>query len=180
MRIGLISDTHIPGSVRDLWPQVFDVFDGVDGILHAGDLHSRSVIDQLSVLAPVYVARGNGDIEVVHERLRDTWVLDFEGVCVCMIHEFPRPKRRSSEFIRGYLERNFPGVSPDVVVYGHTHRDEITHVDGMICINPGSPTLPRNQSTRLGTIGFLDIDQGVASASLFQLTEAGVEPHFDF
>ena len=37
MRIGLISDTHIPTAGRDLWPQVYDALRGVDLIMHAGD-----------------------------------------------------------------------------------------------------------------------------------------------
>ena len=61
MRVGLISDTHIPEARDELWPQVFDEFDGVDCILHAGDIYDITVIDQLSEIAPVYAARGNGD-----------------------------------------------------------------------------------------------------------------------
>ena len=61
MRIGLISDTHIPEAQPFLYPQVFEAFRGVDYILHAGDCHDLSVIDQLGAIAPIYVARGNGD-----------------------------------------------------------------------------------------------------------------------
>ena len=61
MRIGLISDTHIPEARPELWPQVFDAFRGVDLILHAGDVHELRVIDELEAVAPIYVARGNGD-----------------------------------------------------------------------------------------------------------------------
>ena len=61
MRIGLISDTHMPGSIEKLWPQVFNLFQDVDCILHAGDLHTLDIVDELSELAPTYVSRGNGD-----------------------------------------------------------------------------------------------------------------------
>src|SRR3989304_6377645 len=70
MRIGLISDTHIPEAGRDLWPQVYDAFLGgnpagprVDLILHAGDMHVTDVLDWLEerVGVPVLACRGNGD-----------------------------------------------------------------------------------------------------------------------
>ena len=61
MRIGLISDTHIPTAGSDLWPQVYDALRGVDLIMHAGDLHDTIVLDWLEELAPVRAVSGNGD-----------------------------------------------------------------------------------------------------------------------
>src|SRR5690606_18879469 len=61
VRIGLISDTHIPEARAELWPQVFDAFKGVDYILHAGDIHDLIAIGQLEAIAPIWVARGNGE-----------------------------------------------------------------------------------------------------------------------
>ena len=49
-------------------------------------------------------------------------------------------------------------------------------VDGLLCVNPGSPTLPHNRSLRLGTIGFLNIEAGEVRPELWQLTEAGADP----
>ena len=69
VRIGLISDTHIPEARQELWPQVFHVFDGVDFILHAGDIHDLKVIDQLCEVAPTYAARGNGDGHRYHRHV---------------------------------------------------------------------------------------------------------------
>jgi putative phosphoesterase len=177
MRIGLIADTHIPGSLRELWPQVFRAFDGVEAILHAGDLHTLGVVDQLHEVAPTYVARGNGDRGLEDERLRDAWLLEFKGVRVGMIHEFPKPGRRPDHYIAEHIQRVFDGHAPQVVVYGHTHWESIDYVDQVLCVNPGSPTLPRNRSMRLGTIGFIEIDEGTPRASLFQLTDHGIEPH---
>ena len=53
LRIGLISDTHIPEARPTLWPQVYDAFDGVDMIFHAGDIHELFVLDELEKIAPV-------------------------------------------------------------------------------------------------------------------------------
>ena len=61
MRIGLLSDTHIPEAMPELWPQVFTELENVDVILHAGDIYDYSVLDQLESVARVYAALGNGD-----------------------------------------------------------------------------------------------------------------------
>ena len=61
MKIGLISDTHIPEAMPELWPHVYEQFRGVECILHAGDIYQLDVIDRLGDIAPVYAARGNGD-----------------------------------------------------------------------------------------------------------------------
>jgi len=53
MRIGLISDTHIPTATKELWPQIYEAFRGVDLIMHAGDLMVPEVIDWLEEVAPV-------------------------------------------------------------------------------------------------------------------------------
>ena len=174
VRIGLIADTHMPGSIRDLWPQIPDAFSSVDYILHAGDLHTRDVIDQLETIAPTYVARGNGDVGLEDDRIQDTWVLEFAGVTIAMVHRFPTPKRKPNDFIAAYTERTFPGVNPDVVIYGHTHRNEIHQVDDLLCVNPGSPTLPRNLDLQLGTIGVLELSEGRVRADLFQITASGI------
>ena len=174
MRIGLISDTHI-SKRGELWPQVFDAFEGVDAILHAGDVWSPALLDELEAIAPVRVARGNGDFGQDDPRLEDRCVMVFDGVTVAMLHDFPTPAHRPAELILDRARQRFPDVSPDVVVYGHTHIEAIDDVNGLLCVNPGSPTLPHNKSLRLGTIGFLNLASGAVDAELWQLTEEGTE-----
>lgn len=177
MKIGLIADTHMPGSIRELWPQVFSVFDGCDGILHAGDLHTLEIVDRLQEIAPVWVSSGNGDVGLVDDRLRDTWMLEFGELRIGMIHRFPSPVRKSGQQLADYTARHFGDPAPHVVIYGHTHLESIHHVDDLVCINPGSPTLPQNQSLRPGTIGTLEIDGAGLTATILQLTDHGIEAH---
>ena len=174
MRIGLISDTHV-SKRGELWPQVFDAFAGVDAILHAGDVFSPALLDELEALAPLRVARGNGDMGQTDARLEDRCVMDFDGVTVAMLHDFPTPQYRPPTLILDRARQRFPDVSPDVLIYGHTHIEAIDDVEGLLCVNPGSPTLPHNRSLRLGTIGFLNIAQGRVAAELWQLTPDGLE-----
>ena len=174
VRIGLVSDS--PVTRRGLlWPQVFDAFAGVDAILHAGDVWSPAVIDELETIAPVHVARGNGDFGVEDERYQEQCFLSFEEVDVAMLHDFPSPSRRPADFVLAQAGKRFPRA-PDVIVCGHTHIEEVHRLGGLLLVNPGSPTLPRNKSQRLGTIAFLTIAGASASAELCQLTEDGHRP----
>jgi uncharacterized protein len=178
MKIGLIADTHMPGSLEALWPQAVEAFRDVDCILHAGDLHTLDVVDQLCDLAPTYVSMGNGDVGLVDDRLQDTWLLDMAGVQVGMIHRLPSPERKTPEQLLRYVDRHFTDdVTPHVVVFGHTHLEGLHHVGDVLYINPGSPTLPRNQSLRLGTVGMLEISAEHVAATILQLNDDGCHVH---
>jgi putative phosphoesterase len=178
VRVGLISDTHIPEARAELWPQVFAAFEDVDVILHGGDIHDIVVLDQLAELAPVYSARGNGEdgsagrpIAPDHHRLRYSWLLDLAGVRVGLTHDLPIPEYPPRLTVERWKQRRFATSAIDVLVYGDSHVEGIDVVDSTLCVNPGSPTYPHNLNTQLGTIGFLDIDGRVVRASLWQLTE---------
>jgi putative phosphoesterase len=186
LRIGLVSDTHIPESRPELWPQVYHAFRDVDAILHAGDIHDLSVIDYLGELAPVYAARGNGDdgsggrpIQPHDSRLREAWVIEFNGLRIGMTHDLPIPEFPPHLTLERAVKRYFGDAKLDVLVYGDTHVEAIDTVGGALCVNPGSPTYPHNLETQLGTIGFLEVNNGVAEASIWQLTEDGIAP-FDW
>lgn len=167
----------MPGSIRELWPQVFNAFQDVDHILHAGDLHTLDVVDELGRLAPTLVSRGNGDRGIEDSRIEDTWRLEVGGARLAMVHQFPTPANKSAEVIEAKLERMFDRDRPHVLVYGHTHMESIDVVGNVLLVNPGSPTLPQNQSTRMGTIAILEIHAGTVEASLYQITGDGLIPH---
>jgi hypothetical protein len=177
MKIGLIADTHMPGTIADLWPQASRVFKGVDAILHAGDLHTLDIVEHLSDIAPTYVSRGNGDLDIVDQRLKNSWLIEIGGLSIGLIHQFPSPIRKSPDHLERHLGKHFPVTRPDVLVYGHTHLEDVRSIDGRLYINPGSPTLPRNQSLRLGTIGVMEINETHVSTRIMQLTNHGAKPH---
>lgn len=186
LRIGLISDTHIPEARKTLWPQVYEAFDGVDMIMHAGDIHELYLLDSLEEVAPVYAARGNGDdggggrpVQPEDARVRYAWTLQLEGMCIGLTHYIPVPERPPNFTLARWLERFFPERTPDVIVSGDTHREQIAEVAGVVCVNPGSPTYPHNYDTQYGTIGFLDLSDGEARPSVWQITEVGIQP-FDW
>ena len=186
MKIGLISDTHIPEAQGKLWPHVIELFEGVECILHAGDIHELSVIDDLSTIAPTYAARGNGDdggagrqIQPDDERLREHWLLDLNGFKIGLTHYVPMPEIPPSLTVSNWIQRIFPDEKLDVMIYGDTHVEQIDHIDGVLCVNPGSPTFPHNLNLQYGTIGILDLGGERPGAEIFQITETGMEP-FDW
>ena len=172
MRIGLISDTHVPEAGRDLWPQVYEAFKGVDLILHAVE-----VLDWLEerCRAPVLAVRGNGDdggggrpLCPEDPRLKPVQVLDVDGFRIGMVHDFPLPEWPPHRTIEGLMQHFFRGPV-DIVVAGDTHVPEILRLKGVLIVNSGSPVYPRNLERRLGTIGFLEIERGRVKAWTEQL-----------
>ena len=131
VKIGLIADTHMPGSIEALWPQVIEAFDGSHAILHAGDLHTLGVVDELCKIAPTYVSTGNGDVGIVDDRLQETWALEFGGVKVGMIHHFPSPERKSAEVISKKVVRHFPD-DPEIIVFGNTHFEGVYPLENLL------------------------------------------------
>jgi putative phosphoesterase len=123
--VGLISDTH--GLLR---PQVGRVFDGVDLILHAGDVGGRAVLEGLAKIAPVDAVFGNVDDRNDPALARER-TLTHDGVTIHVSHGHelgrPTPELALSRYIG------------DVVVFGHTHRAvTIRTAEGRVAVNPGA------------------------------------------
>ncbi|HTH47285.1 MAG TPA: metallophosphoesterase family protein, partial [Candidatus Limnocylindria bacterium] len=108
MKIGIISDTH-----GHLDRQVFDLFAGVDHILHAGDIGYPSLILELEGLAPVTAVLGNNDAGL---DFRESEIVELGGRKF-FVHHIVNPHSLTE-----HLAQRFVRVKPDVVVFGHTHR----------------------------------------------------------
>jgi len=91
MRIGLISDTHIPEVAQALPPEVVQAFRGVELILHAGDIYVPAVLDELELIAPVVAAEGDDDYYsvITDERVKGKHILKLEGQTIWLVHENP-------------------------------------------------------------------------------------------
>lgn len=185
-RIGLIADTHIPEARSTLWPQVYDAFAGVDRIFHGGDVHDLALLDELEKVAPVYCARGNGEdgsggrpIQPEDPRVKYVWSMEIESLTVGLTHYVPVEDGPPGLTLDKFVARYWPEKRPDVIVSGDSHTELIAEVDGILCVNPGSPTYPHNYDTQYGTIGFLELDDGKADASVWLITDNGIEP-FDW
>jgi uncharacterized protein len=187
MKVGLISDTHAAGSGRDLPQAVLDSLKGVELILHCGDLECLGVLDCLETVAPVLAVRGYEDPQEPGDRLADTTrIVQIEGVRIGMVHDiqWPAPGITTSPDgaalcfpdggVKGILNRKF-GQPVDVVVFGDTHEELVCYYDGVLFINPGSPTYPgrRHRPGALGTIGLLEVADGAVAVRLIDLAFDG-------
>jgi hypothetical protein len=126
MRIGLISDTH--GLLR---PEVLEHFQGLDLILHAGDVGDPVILADLGALAPTRAVFGNTDGFGLRALAPARVELELAGwkLLVTHGHELGMPKPKS-------LVRTYQGS--DIIVYGHTHKPLIEQLDGVLVINPGA------------------------------------------
>ena len=168
MRIGLVTDTHLPSTIRELWDEVRVAFAGVDLILHGGDIVSPRVLDWLDDIAPTRAARGNNDGGWEDPRLEDMQWLNLEGWRIVMIHDM-EPEERP---IAALQERYLRGEHADIIITGHTHFERLEYRDGVLQVNSGSATHPHLWSTRLGTVGLLDIAPGKMTARILRLGES--------
>lgn len=161
MRIGVISDTH--GMLR---PTVEGAFQGVDQIIHCGDVGEPNIIDRLAVIAPVAVAYGNTDGFDVRSRSTRVVRLECEGRTIIALHGdqlgMPTPI---------ILKDEFPDA--DIILYGHTHKPLVERVDvGVVVMNPGAAGAVRCSCQP--SVGLIELD-GVAEpfAQIVSLNSAG-------
>ena len=137
MLIGLISDTHIPDRARILPQNVIDAFSDVNLILHAGDLTSPKVIDELEEIAPVMAVQGNMD-RANGINLPKAKVIEAEDLRIGLVHGEVYPRADSQQLL--YLARE---LNVDILVSGHSHQPKIEQSEGILLLNPGSPIVPR-------------------------------------
>ncbi len=126
MKVGILSDTH--GLLR---PELFEALDGVEHILHAGDIGSLDILAELEAVAPVTAVWGNTDGWDVRGRVPEVAEVELGGVRVVVIHGHqlgsPTPAA---------LAARYPVAG--LVVFGHTHQPLIERVGGVLAVNPGS------------------------------------------
>ncbi|MEX2236319.1 MAG: metallophosphoesterase family protein [Dehalococcoidia bacterium] len=145
MHVGLISDTH-----GYLDPRAVELLRGVELILHAGDVGSLKVVEELARLAPVRAVRGNVDEGGEAGVLPLVEEFTLENLSVHLVHQLD--------------PRNLPAV--DIVVFGHSHRALVQERDGRLLLNPGAAGRRGFHSTF--TVGLLDIIQGRPEARIVE------------
>ena len=161
MRVVVLSDTHAPRRWRSCPPQVARHLRRADLILHAGDVCTAGVLDELSGYAPVRAVLGNNDRpEVADWGAPPVLEFDLGGLPAAMVHDSGAAAGRLAR-----LQRKFPGAR--LVVFGHSHIPLDQAAGPVRIFNPGSPTDRRRQPQ--GTIGLLRIEDGL-------LAEARIVP----
>jgi uncharacterized protein len=119
--VGVISDTH--GLLR---PEALQVLEGVNQIVHAGDIGRPQIIDALREIAPVTAIRGNVDHGVWAEEFSATEIVEVDGLLLYMLHDLAG------------LDLDPAAAGFRVVVYGHSHDPIVAEKQGVVYLNPGS------------------------------------------
>ena len=145
MLVGVISDTH--GLLR---PEALEALQGVDAIIHAGDICDPEILDQLRAVAPVTAVRGNMDWGGWTKDLPGTEVLEVGEAVFYVLHDLDE------------LDLDPEGAELSAVVYGHTHIPDIRWKSGVLFLNPGSAGPVRGSKP--------------VSLALVEVTANGLEP----
>ena len=151
MRIGVISDTH--GLVR---PEVLEAFEGVDHILHAGDIGGEDVLVELRAIAPVTACAGN--IDGFHcGEAGETARITLAGVRFFLTHILDRPRKPKREVTEALVKE-----PTDMVLFGQSHLPHDESVNGIHYFNPASAG-PRRFDYPV-SVGIIEIKGGKAKA----------------
>jgi len=148
--VGLISDTH--GLLR---PEALGALQGVQRIVHAGDIGSAEVLEQLRAIAPVDAVRGNNDTAVWATEIPADLTLQIEAVRIYVLHDLKE------------LDLDPSAAGFRVVIAGHSHQPGISERNGVLYVNPGSAG-PRRFKLPVA-VGYLDISAGTVHARILEI-----------
>ena len=135
MKIGVVSDTHIPARDHFLPEELLVGLEGVDKILHAGDLLNPETLKAFEKIAETVAVRGNMDFPEMKKALPEKVLLELEGYRILVTHGTGEPN-----FLGERLLKRYGGESPDVLIFGHSHRAVNEWHGKVLLFNPGSPT----------------------------------------
>lgn len=152
-KIGVISDTHIPTRAKVLPEKVFKLLNGVDLILHAGDIESISVLKLLEKIAPVIAVHGNMDPPSLRTLLPRNLIIEINNFKFGLIHGSGAPFGITTRIKNEFTKR------VDCIIFGHTHKPLIEKINDILFFNPGSPTDQIFSS--INTIGIITLGEHI-------------------
>lgn len=177
MKIGVISDTHVPDILPALPQRVLQVLSGVDIILHAGDICDLAVLQELEPIAQTYAVYGHRDNAQVRKFLQESQRLEFANRAVGLVHghqawggnvfqrgRFLMDRQARADALHEYVLRQFTDVH--CIVFGHTHQPYIKMHGGVLLFNPGSVAPSPGQPA---TVGLLEIQANTIRGRLIAL-----------
>ncbi len=141
--IGVVSDTHIPTRAVLLPPSLFKALEGVELILHAGDLVEEEVLLELKAIAPVEAVAGNMDPPYLQQRLGKAKIIELRGgIKIGLVHGSGGDRSKLPQWAMQF----FKGEGLKGIVFGHSHFPYLGYTGGVLLFNPGSPGDPRSGS----------------------------------
>ncbi len=135
MKIGVVSDTHIPRTAAELPAKLVKGLEGVDLIIHGGDFVETRVIEELREISRFEGVHGNMDPPHVRTVVKRKEVLELGNFKVGVIHGGGSPHGLEER-----VWREFSDESVDIIIFGHSHTPHKAWRQGVLLFNPGSPT----------------------------------------
>ena len=132
-KVLIISDTHCE-DLRMLPSKVIEEMDKVDAIIHVGDYTTMVLVDELKTRVRFYGVHGNMDDPKVKMSLPESLVLNLEGFKIGIIHP---PEGGPPYNIKRRIRERFH-EKVDAIIFGHTHKPEISSAYGILFMNPGA------------------------------------------
>jgi hypothetical protein len=179
----VLSDTHVPDQVEGLHPGLLAELKaaGVQLILHAGDICSSNIVDQLGRVAPVAAVQGNRDPLFSRTRFPLIQIFELAGINVCLTHGYISWRHYFLEKFR-YLHQGYKPESylpaleklcpqAEIIVFGHTHHSAIIRRGSRMFFNPGSGISNRRLHI-LPTYGLLHFINGQVIGTIIPLKGA--------
>ncbi|MGI6317535.1 MAG: YfcE family phosphodiesterase [Firmicutes bacterium] len=160
--IGVVSDTHIPARASFLPSRLIGLLEGVDLILHAGDIEEESVLDELRVLAPVEAVAGNMDPLYLKMKLGVEKIVHLGEISLGLVHGSGIPRGAADLVLQ-----KFNGYRIHGLVFGHSHVPFLEQRGDVLLLNPGSVGDPRRGSTP--SCALLNIEGGKLQAEIIRL-----------
>lgn len=162
MKIGVISDTHVPVNICELSQELINALKGCDLIVHAGDLIDLCVLEELKKISKVEAVYGNMDLPKVQAALEKKKILEVAGKKVGLMHGYG-----SSDKLIYTLKNEFFAQKPDIIIFGHSHVPKNEYIEGVLFFNPGSATDTVYAPYR--SYGIIEIKDGEIKASIHKL-----------
>ena len=136
MRIGVLSDTHIPDRIDKIPVVILQDLKNTDLIIHAGDLVDLIVLDELSrICNNVRAVWGNMDPYEVRKKLPEKEIIPAGKFKIGLMHGYGHPNQLIS-----LLSNEFKNDNVNIIVFGHSHQSFNETREGIIFFNPGSAT----------------------------------------
>jgi hypothetical protein len=159
-RLGVIADLHHhPERGPTLPDSVLAAFRGVDAIVALGDMGEASGLDRLAAVAPLLGTRGMDDPADGPRLVAGARLLEAGGLLLGAIFDLAPGTGIRTLGGLAFPEASSPALQRlfharvDAVLYAATHEARVTRHDGVLFVNPGSPTLAEQRTVALVTVG---------------------------
>lgn len=136
MKIGVLSDTHIPDRAKDIPQEILETFKNVDMIIHAGDIMDLGVLDKLkTVCKNVKAVWGNMDSYELRKNLPEKEIVEIGNYRIGIMHGYGHPNK-----LIELMTEEFKNDNVNVIIFGHSHSSLNEKRGDILYFNPGTPT----------------------------------------